>query len=375
MTGNIHIWEGATLPERAVERARFLALPQAVYRGDEFYSASPQRDVLASVHRERFVPRQRIFLVSRGGQCIARVVARVSPALKDAHDAPIGMLGFFEALDRPEQVGAMLQAALKWLQQQGVRQVVGPMNGDTWHKYRFNTGPFDSPPFLGEPYNPPYYPRHWESVGFRPIESYYSTRVDDVSPLVPRFEPMLRRVEARGYRLRTIRPDRFDDDLRILYDVSCEIFRQNSFYEEISWEDFRDLYAGTRSIVDKDLVWFAIAPDGQCAGFLFTYRDLFRAVAAMRGRRGPIAKLRFWFRQGQADAVNLKSFGVMPRFRRTGVGAALVCRVYQQMLQMGYRRANLCLIREGNPSGKMDGGQGRILRRYVLYEWSSSKNQ
>jgi GNAT superfamily N-acetyltransferase len=361
------MWAGASLPEGAVERSQFLALPQAVYRGDEFYSARPKSDVLASVHRKRFLSRQRVFLVSSGGQCIGRVVARVSPTLRDPQGVPLGMLGFFEALDRSQEVGSMLRAALSWLEEQGVHQVVGPMNGDTWHKYRFNTGPFDCPPFLGEPYNPPYYPRHWELVGFRPFESYFSTRVDDVSTVVPRFEPMLRRVLARGYRLRPIRPERFDDELRMLYDVSREVFPQNLLYEDIDWEDFRGLYSATRSIIDKDLVWFATAPDGQCAGFLFTYRDLHRAVAAMQGRRGPIAKLRFWLRRGGADAVNLKSFGVLPRFRRSGIGVALVCQVYQQMLEMGYHKANLCLIREGNPSGRMDGGQGRLLRRYVLY--------
>ena len=41
---------------------------------------------------------------------------------------------------------------------------------------------------------------------------------------------------------------------------------------------------------------------------------------------------------------------------------------YRQTLKLGYRRANLCLIREGNPSGHLDGNVGIVSRRYVLYQ-------
>ena len=35
--------------------------------------------------------------------------------------------------------------------------------------------------------------------------------------------------------------------------------------------------------------------------------------------------------------------------------------------EKGYRFANHCLFREGNPSGEMDGGTGRVMRNYHLY--------
>jgi len=345
-------------------------LPRAVFESDPFYCPPRDADVLASAHRERFGGRQRFFLVTDRDRCVGRVVARISPGLKDPEGAPLGLLGFFEALDRPVETNALLRAATSWLQDSGVRRIVGPMDGDTWHRYRMNVGPCDAPPFLGEPHNPPYYPQLWENAGFRTLETYFSQQVEDVSAVVPRFEPMLRRVQARGYHLRPIDLRRFDDELRILFDLSRRIFRDNLLYDDISWEEFRELYVATRPLLDDDLVWFAQQPNGKYVGFLFAYRDLHRAVAAMRGRHGLLAKMRFWLHRGEADAVNLKSFGVMPGYRHTGVGPALVCRVYQRMLAKGFRRANLCLIRDGNPSGRMDGGRGTLLRRYVLYEWS-----
>ena len=52
------------------------------------------------------------------------------------------------------------------------------MDGDTWHRHRLNVGPFDDPPFLLEPYNPPYYPEIWEEAGFQVLARYFSKQVD-----------------------------------------------------------------------------------------------------------------------------------------------------------------------------------------------------
>jgi ribosomal protein S18 acetylase RimI-like enzyme len=369
-----HIWVDDSLAADGAERRQFLGLPRAVYGSRASFCVPRDGDVLADVHRDCFQGRQRVFLALQGGSGVARVVARVSPVLQGPADSPLGMLGFFEALDRPDEVVEMLRAALAWARAQGVQRVVGPLDGDTWHRYRLNTGPHDDPPFLGEPHNPAYYPGLWEQAGFEPMEGYYTKRLDDVSVVLPRFEPILRRVVANGYRLRPIDLQRFDEELRILFDLSRKVFRDNFLYDDISFREFHRLYAPTRPLLDADLVTLARAPDGHYAGFLFAYADLYRAVGAMRGSRGPLAKLRFWWNRRQADTVNLKSLGVLPGYRRSGLGTALVCQAYQHMLAKRFRRANLCLIRDDNPSGRLDGGHGRILRRYVLYQYRWTKN-
>ncbi len=82
----------------------------------------------------------------------------------------LGLIGFFEAANEPEPVRELLREAASWLRAQGAKQVVGPMDGDTWHRYRVNAGPFDEPPFLLEPVNPPYYRDLW--APFEIIERY-----------------------------------------------------------------------------------------------------------------------------------------------------------------------------------------------------------
>jgi GNAT superfamily N-acetyltransferase len=266
-------------------------------------------------------------------------------------------------------VRRLFETSIDWLKNAGAGTIVGPMDGDTWHSYRLNVGPHDERPFLLEPYNPPYYPELWERNGFEVLERYYSLRVDDLPGVIRRLEPKARKVLDAGYRLERLRVEHFEDELNRFYELSCRIFAHNFLYSEIPRDRFMKLYSGTRGLIDADLVRFAVAPDGTDAGFLFALPDRFRAVAAMKGSKGLVARLRFLTLRNRTDAVNLKSLGVVSEHRRSGLAAALMHCGYRTALDKGYRRTNLCLILDDNPSGKLDAGLGNVLRRYHLYRW------
>ncbi len=348
----------------------FLELPRSIYRDDPYYIAEPLAKTRASLLRERFAERQRALLWRSGKRTLARTVVRISPVLVDENHAPVGMLGFFEAVEAPNEVGQLLTTGVDWLMKRGVRTIVGPMDGDTWHRYRFNLGQFRQPPFLMEPYNRPYYGDLWQRAGFEPLENYYSTRIEDIEAAAAGLARIHDDVLDRGYRLRPLVMDRFEEEIEIIYRISTQIFAGNFLYEEISLADFLALYRPVRSLIDPTLVLIAETSAGEAVGFLFAMVDYHRAVSAMRGKDGPLAKLRFMLNRRTADAVNMKTVGVLADHRRFGVAGALTWRCYHAILQRGIRRANLCLIREGNPSGRLDSNKGTVSRRYVLYQYA-----
>lgn len=298
----------------------FLRLPERVYAGDPFYIPS-RKDVQA----------QKFWVAVEEGEPVARVAAWRSDSL--------GILGLFEALDgHPEAVAKLFREAVGWLDRE---TVVGPMDGDTWHRYRVNVGPFDEPPFLGEPYNPPYYEALWTASGFTVLERYYSKRVDPAA--VVAFLEEKRNVA--GYRLRSLERERFRDELRTVYELSRRIFDRNFLYTEISEGEFLGLYDGLERLLDPELILFAHAPDGEAVGFLFAYPD-------------------------RGGAVDFKTLGVLPAHRRSGVAAALFHEGHRRAVEKGFRTANHCLFKEGNPSGDLDGGAGTLLRTYHLYRYT-----
>lgn len=311
--------------------------------------------------------RQQHFVARRGGTPVGRVLASgPSPGCQ------FGTLGQFEAVEDTDAACKLLASAANWLRLEGADEVIGPMNGDSWHPYRWNVGPFDAPPFLMEPTNPSYYPRLWEAAGFRPVETYHSKQVDQIASAARKFAPIYHRFQTRGYQLQAFDPSQFDTELKRLYELSLTIFEGNRFYKPIEFSEFCRLYEPARRLVDARLTCFALSPDGHDIGFVFALPDYQAAVEAMRGGTGPIAKLRFWMNKSRATAVNVKSLGVAPSHRGAGVAAAMMCATYRQIEAMGYARANLCLIHDDNSSTRLDAALGEVIRRYVLYRYAPS---
>ena len=350
-----------TLTPESLGSSGFHHLPERVHAGDLLHIPSGWRVEEAELTEPTYARRQALLMVERGGEALCRCVARLGD------EDSFGTIGFFEAMDDVPACRLLLAAAEDWLREHGVRRVLGPMNGDTWHGYRFAVGPWDVPPFLKEPWNPRYYPSLWDACGYEVEDNYLSARITDPSAAAGRLMPFLRRVRRRGYTFRSIRKARLEEDLDILYRLSTCIFEENRHYTPIAREAFMGLYEGIGPILVPSLCQFCCAPDGKEIGFMFCYPDYGDAVRAMTGRRGVRAKLAFLWHRRRASRVCLKSLGCLPEYRGTGAGPALVALALEEVAKRGYREALMCLMHEDNDSTRLDGGASEPFRRYVLY--------
>ena len=323
--------------------------------------------------REEFQGRQRLFLAIREGELVAAVVARY-PAGLTLEEASVGTVGFFEGLEDEEAVGAVLREAVAWLREQGAQVVVGPMNGDTWHEYRFNLGPFEAPPFLKEPYNREYYPRLWEQSGFELLMGYHTRRVEGreaLEELRSYHRPRWEEVKAAGYKVEAMVHRPMQEVLERVYRMSREVFTDAFLYRPIDEASFVKLYEGAEVLLEEKLSFLLIGPKGEDAGFAFVFPDYARAVAAMRGKKNLLAKLRFWLNR-ERQTANIKTVGVMPAHRGKGLSSAMAYLYLDGIIESGFEAANMCLISDGNISARADTGVGEVLRRYGLYRWRES---
>jgi len=329
-------------------REAFHALVESIYSHEPPGTAPQRAAVERNLARELFTSRQRLYVAFDNDRAVGRVVARVSPGLRDKDGAPFGLLGFFEAENRHDAANALFEAATRWLAARGAGRIVGPMDGDTWHRYRVNVGPFTRPPFPLEPWNPAYYRNLWEGADFASIESYSSKWIDDVAALLPGLRAGVERSQSQGVRIRGLDRSRVAQELAIVHEISSEIFRDAFLYAPVGRDEFLDLYAGMERFLDPELVVFAEAPDGAPIGFVFAYAD------------------------PREPAVHYKTIGVRAEWRRAAVAAALSHHVYSNAIKKGLPQGNHALMRDDNRSQALDQGLGDVFREYLLYEWSGA---
>ena len=286
-------------------------------------------------------------MVMRGGTVAARCSLWWSEAPPFPGHKP-GVIGHFAALDASSSL-ELLDAACMELARRDCTLAVGPMDGNTWRRYRLLTGRGPEKPFFLEPDNPDEWPDFFEKAQFAPLARYFSALNGDLSVEDPRMPRTMDRLARAGLTLRTLRADDFTGELRRIYAISRESFQNNFLYTPISEEAFIAQYEPLRAHIIPGLVIFA-DHGKQPVGYIFAIPDLAQAA------RGEVV-----------DTAVLKTVAVLPGRMNAGLGSLLVARCQQAVRELGFRRVIHALMHESNNSLNLSGHYARPFRQYTLY--------
>jgi L-amino acid N-acyltransferase YncA len=291
---------------------------------------------------------QRALVAVRDGALVARCSLWWNdvPALGDDR---LGVIGHFGALDGDAAL-AMLDAACEDLAQEGRTRAVGPMDGNTWQRYRLVVERGTEPPFLLEPTNPPEWPTYFTDAGFSPLAGYLSALNEDLTRRDPRAAAVVDRLTETGVRVRELDSSRFDEELARIHRVAVSSFRDAFLYTPISEAAFIAQYRAIQPLVRPELVLLA-ERDGEPVGFAFSLPD---ALEAARG--------------APARTIIIKTLAILPDRRAySGLGSLMADRTHESARELGYTRAIHALIHESNHSRAVSERTGRTIRRYALF--------
>jgi hypothetical protein len=232
---------------------------------------------------------------------------------------------------------ALLRDIAGRLREEGFAAVIGPMDGDTWHKYRVVSESDGSAPYFLEPVSGPHDLSAFLGVGFSAISSYVSARTT-LDEAIGAPAPVVEGITIAAW-------DGQDAGRLIggLFDLSRQAFAGNAFYKPIGRDAFLALYQPILPAIDPRLVFFAHAPGGGLAGFLFAIPDRL---------------------QGPKPATGIiKTYASGVR----GVGHMLLDRCHRTMRDMGQTEAIHALMHVDNRSRDRSARHhGRVFRRYDL---------
>jgi len=260
----------------------------------------------------------------------------------------LGVIGHYFA-DSSASGETILNAACVRLGGEGCTFAVGPMDGNTWQRYRFVTERGSEPPFFLEPDNPDDWLDHWTAVGFAPLASYHSALTTDLATRDPRAEETSHRLAERGIRMRNLALANFETELAKLHAISLVCFANNFLYAPISAEEFTAQYAAVRNYLRPELAILA-EKNGELVGFIIAAPDLLQA------KRGVLV-----------DTAIAKTMAVHPAHAGIGLGGYLVDRLHAAMHTLGFRRAIHALYHADNHSGKISRRTANVIRTYTLF--------
>lgn len=309
--------------------AEFRALADELYRGDPFWS--PPADPSAELE-------PRCFLLSDRGRAIGRACAT-----RVEGDASL-RVGWYECIDDATAAATLLEGVAALAREMGIDTVIGPINGTTWHRYRF-ADPSPAPPFFLDVHNKPWYAAQWVAAGATELASYYSTRFDGLGAY-DEHDAHVERQRERGVTVRELNPERIDEELRTIHAISLEGFRDNLLYTPIGVDAFVELYRPILPLVRPELVRIAEDAAGRAVGFVFAVDNILE-----RSRRSLV----------------MKSAAVLPEHAGQGLGHLLLETVHRAAAERGYDEIIHALIHRDNRSGRILAGRALPLRTYRLF--------
>jgi Acetyltransferase (GNAT) family len=260
----------------------------------------------------------------------------------------LGLIGHYAAQGN-EPAQALLHHACQQLVAHGCTLAVGPMDGNTWRRYRLLSDRGMEPLFFLEPDNPDEWCDHFREAGFTSLAEYTSGLTTDLTQVDPRLVRVEQRLNEAGVTVRSLNVLDFEQELQRIHHLSLISFSKNFLYTPIAKSEFIAQYSQVKPYIRPDLV--LIAEQGETlVGFLFAIPDLLQV------QRGDAI-----------DTIVIKTVAVLPGRAYAGLGNLLVAKCQAIAHQLGYTRAIHALMHNVNNSRNLSDRYTHTIRGYTLF--------
>ena len=308
----------------------FVRLPRLMYRGVPQYVPDLERDVVAVFCRKsnpglEFSDVQP-FVAYRDDVPVGRIAGIVNRKANERWQQRVVRFGLIEFIDDLDVSRALLDAVAQWGQEQGMDTLQGPLGITDFDKEGMLVEDFHLTGTMNTIWNPDYYPRHMEALGFQKAVDWLQIRIG-----IPKETPLRYSRTAQYVReqigLRVVKMGDAGIEPRRYARQALEMFNEAyapifgfSALSETQITAFLDRYL---PLLDRQMAPIVLNEQGEVVGAAVTIGSLSRALQKADGRLWPTG----WYHLLKAlkwkheDTVEMLLVGVRPDYKGMGVNA------------------------------------------------------
>ncbi len=220
-------------PSQTLDEA-FIRLPFDIYQKDNFWLGENSAAVrLAFSDRNDFFKSGKSW-VGNTDKCRLAGFIEADNVIEGKKAA---YFGYWETYNDVKDNRYLFSQFEQWAKKQGADIVYGPINFNTYGSNRLRVDAFDQPAFIGEPYNPDYYPVLLRKMGYQICYRYQSRFHRDPPQWAQEMDALYQKqklVLGNQFQIKALTPDIWLQRLDELYEVIDVAFRSNFAYRPIS---------------------------------------------------------------------------------------------------------------------------------------------
>ncbi len=315
----------------------------------------------------------RFWLAYRGERPVGRISAQVDHLHLQRYEDSTGFFGLLEAEDVPETFQILMDTAEKWLSDQGMRRILGPFNLSINQECGLLVEGFDTPPAVMMGHARPYYSTRIEENGYRKEKDLLAYCIDIDFELTKAMRAVIRKA-ARRVSIRSLRRERFSEELEILQDIFEDAWSENWGFVPFTKAEFKHLGQNLKHLVHTEYIQIAEV-DGSPDAMIIGVPNVNEVIKDLNGRLLPFGWLKLLWRLKVArpKTARVPLMGVRKRHHNSFLGAALALMVVERVRRLGVKygakKLELSWILEDNAGMRsiLDALGAVLYKRYRIY--------
>jgi len=340
-------------PRQKSEREDFLRLPFRLYRDNPVWVPPILVDIRLQLNPDAhpfYEHSEAVFFVARqNGELVGRLAVMENRPYNRYHEKRTAQFYFFECVDDFSVAETLFARAFAWARARDLTQVVGPKGFGPLDGYGILVDGFEHRPAMNMMnYNPPYYQKFLERMGFRKEVDFVSCYLGADRFILPE---RIHRVAERVVRRGGFRVINFPDKRTLrawapkIGRAYNQAFVNNWEYYPLSQREIKFVTDNALGFADPKLIK-VILHEEDVVGFLFCFPDVSAAIQRAKGRLSPlgVVDLLLEFRRTQWAAVN--GAGILPEYHGLGGNALLYSEMERTIRSRGFLHADLTQVAE-----------------------------
>ena len=265
------------------------------------------------------------FVAYRNGRAVGRIVGIVNRKANERWQSQNVRFSMIEFIDDPEVSKALLQAVETWGRKKGMTMMQGPLGITDFDKEGMLVEDFELTGAMTSCYNPAYYPKHMEQLGFEKEVDWLQVRIQIPKEVPAKYARVAQYArEQVGLKVKKVsRKDMMDGYgqrvFKLLNEAYAPIFGFSALSEKQATQ-FLDKYV---PIMDMELIPIIENAEGEIVGIAVTLGSMVTALQKSKGRLWPFG----WYHLLRAvwgrhdNNVEMLLIAVRPDYQGLGVNA------------------------------------------------------
>ena len=309
------------------ELLRFVKFPFQLYKNSPYWVPPIIKEELHTLDKTKNPvfknAEARLFLAYKDSKIAGRIAAIINhleiPKQKKLR------FGWFEVIDDIEVTKALFNTIFEYGKQQELEYAEGPCGFSNMDKAGMLIDGFDKVNNMTTHYNPVYYPKHLEELGFTKRMDWveYSINTPEKVPdKVKKFsELVLKRYQLTHLKFNSSKELlRYADNMFDLMNRAFESLPSFSPIQPYQVEIYKKKYL---KFIHPDFIDFIADKDDKLVAFSITMPSFAKALQKARGRLFPFGFIHLLRARKKNDTGNLYLIGVDPEYQGKGLTAVI----------------------------------------------------